>query len=193
MRLLLNFAQLSPWVKGFLSSQVGYLFKVEHRLKDITLRAGLQDADQGNFWEVKHKKSVFSFRKRLIVKGFFSRGKRCILLLFFAGIRSVGNGNLVPSEWDYLGEKKISTHADVMFIPCNFFDDVYWKFCFHYVTRTVLGETQTMTKMCLSAKEPSKYQARDERPGLRHTSLLSSFQHFGLAFLIWTGLDPRES
>lgn len=76
--------------------------------------------------------------------------------VFGQGIRSVGNGNLVPSEWDYLGEKKISTHADVMFIPCNFFDDVYWKFCFHYVTRTVLGETQTMTKMCLSAKEPSE-------------------------------------
>eukprot|EP00094_Tigriopus_californicus_P002139 TCALIF_02062-PA protein Name:"Similar to thbs1 Thrombospondin-1 (Xenopus laevis)" AED:0.16 eAED:0.09 QI:0/0.83/0.57/0.85/1/1/7/160/1139 len=76
--------------------------------------------------------------------------------VFGQGIRSVGNGNLVPSEWDYLGEKKISTHADVMFIPCNFFDDVYWKFCFHYVTQTVLGETQTMTKMCLSAKEPSE-------------------------------------
>ena len=68
----------------------------------------------------------------------------------------MGEGNLIPSQWDYLGESGISAEDNLVFIPCEYFAssvDRYWKFCFHYVTTTVVGSTNTLTKICLPAKD----------------------------------------
>ena len=71
----------------------------------------------------------------------------------------VGEGNLIPSQWDYLGESGINEEDNLVFIPCEYFTasrDRYWKFCFHYVTTTVVGSTNTLTKLCLPAKDSGK-------------------------------------
>ena len=51
-------------------------------------------------------------------------------------------GNLVPSQWDYLGEELVRDDRDDVRMPCNFFSDRYWRFCFHYVSISVAGTTR---------------------------------------------------
>ena len=70
----------------------------------------------------------------------------------------VGEGNLIPSQWDYLGEKRIGSDGDddLVFIPCEYFSERYWRFCFHYVSISMVGTTNTLSKMCLPAKASGK-------------------------------------
>ena len=68
----------------------------------------------------------------------------------------VGDGNLIPSQWDYLGEKGLEETEDVVFVPCEYFKERYWKFCFHYVSTSMVGSTNTLAKICLPAKDSSE-------------------------------------
>ena len=85
-----------------------------------------------------------------------------IILLPFsavlAGYEVVGEGNLIPSQWDYLGEKRVGADGDddLVFIPCEYFSERYWRFCFHYVSISMVGTTNTLSKMCLPAKASGK-------------------------------------
>ena len=75
-------------------------------------------------------------------------------LCALAGYEVVGEGNLIPSQWDYLGEKRIGADGDddLVFLPCEYFSERYWRFCFHYVSISMIGTTNTLSKMCLPAK-----------------------------------------
>ena len=74
------------------------------------------------------------------------------------GYQVAGEGNLIPSQWDYLGEKRVKDEEDLVFIPCGYFSERYWRFCFHYVTLSVAGTTNTMTKLCLPARDDGKIE-----------------------------------
>ncbi len=73
------------------------------------------------------------------------------------GYQVAGEGNLIPSKWIYLGEKVISREDSLVFVPCEYFSDRYWRFCFHLVTFTIVGTTETLTKLCLPAKDKGNY------------------------------------
>ena len=90
------------------------------------------------------------------VPSFFMRA--IISLPFSAGYEVVGEGNLIPSQWDYLGEKRVGADGadDLVFIPCEYFSERYWRFCFHYVSISMVGTTNTLSKMCLPAKASGK-------------------------------------
>jgi hypothetical protein len=81
---------------------------------------------------------------------------------FFAGYQVVGEGNLIPSQWDYLGEKRISREDDLVFVPCEYFSERYWRFCFHYVSISIIGTTNTLAKMCLPAKESGRKKNKSQ-------------------------------
>jgi hypothetical protein len=78
--------------------------------------------------------------------------------MIFSGYQVAGEGNLIPSQWDYLGEEVVDGQQVNM--PCRFFGQQdtaatqrYWRYCFHYVSLTVVGSTETVAKLCLPARD----------------------------------------
>ncbi len=76
------------------------------------------------------------------------------------GYHVAGEGNLIPSQWDYLGEERIddgsnNNNNNAVNVPCRVFGDGdrYWRYCFHYVSISTVGTTDTFTKLCLPAKD----------------------------------------
>ena len=80
------------------------------------------------------------------------------------------NGNFLPSDWTYLGEVRIHPDDDqIAVFPCELFsaannkaavgdgyDDDVSKFCFHYVSRSIIGTTNTTAKFCMPATKKGK-------------------------------------
>ena len=67
----------------------------------------------------------------------------------------VVNGNFLPTDWTYLGEVRIHPDDDeIAIFPCELFTgkgNNANKFCFHYVSRSVIGTTNTTAKFCMPA------------------------------------------
>lgn len=73
----------------------------------------------------------------------------------------VVNGNFLPGDWRYFGEVRIHQDDDkVAVIPCKLFANIETSmstFCFHYVSRSIIGTTNTTAKLCTPAtKKGSK-------------------------------------
>ena len=75
------------------------------------------------------------------------------------------NGNFLPSDWTYLGEVRIHRDDDkIAVLPCELFSNKLDggrggqanKFCFHYVSRSVIGTTNTTAKFCMPATKEGK-------------------------------------
>ncbi len=83
--------------------------------------------------------------------------------LRFAGLNPIGGGNLLPSDWMYVGEASVADahDANLVLLQCDLFVGNYWRFCFHYVSINVHGATEIMARLCLPAKDSgsAKYWA----------------------------------
>ena len=76
------------------------------------------------------------------------------------------NGNFLPTDWTYLGEVRIHPDDDeIAIFPCELFTgkgNNANKFCFHYVSRSVIGTTNTTAKFCMPATvEGNKRHSND--------------------------------
>ena len=72
----------------------------------------------------------------------------------------VVNGNFLSQEWKrYLGEVRINRDDKIAVFSCETFvldEEKAQKFCFHYVTRSVLGTTNTTTVFCMPASNQGR-------------------------------------
>lgn len=61
---------------------------------------------------------------------------------------------MLPGEWHYLGEVRLNQEDDnIAIFPCKFFHNAkdLVKYCFHYVSRSIIGTTNTTTTFCMPA------------------------------------------
>ena len=69
-------------------------------------------------------------------------------------------GNVIsPKKREYLGEVRVAKGESIAIFPCEFFTKRrdYWRFCFDYVTRSVIGTMATTTQFCLPANLMGKF------------------------------------
>lgn len=84
----------------------------------------------------------------------------CINGFSFKGQRVV-NGRVLPAgSWDYLGEVRMEPGDHIAVFPCQLFgpdDGRFHTFCFHYVSRSIIGTTNTTAKFCMPANQKGSF------------------------------------
>ena len=69
-------------------------------------------------------------------------------------------GNIIsPKQREYLGEVRVAEGESIAVFPCEFFtkkDSGFWRFCFDYVTKSIIGTMATTAQFCLPANQMGK-------------------------------------
>ena len=66
--------------------------------------------------------------------------------------REIILGNIIaPKSRQYLGEVRVNKGEEIAVFKCDIFSKKYWRFCFDYVTSTILGTVNTTTRFCMPA------------------------------------------
>ena len=80
----------------------------------------------------------------------------------------IGGDIFATRKREYLGEVRVRKGEDIAIFPCEIFrrknkmkeqennkklteSDDYWKYCFHYITTSIKGTTNTTAKFCMPA------------------------------------------